>query len=189
MTQLVLLRHGQTDWNLQGRWQGQADPPLNAAGRVQVLRAAWALRQYRFDAIYSSNLQRALQTAEILAIGRMQPVAADARLREICLGSWQGMFSREIEAQYPEEFRLWHTSPLAMRPPQGEHVSELALRVTDAITQFTRQHPEGRIAVVGHELPLAVVACQALRIDLRRVRDFILPNGGWREVTIDGRVA
>jgi broad specificity phosphatase PhoE len=186
MTQLVLIRHGQTQWNSEGRWQGQADPPLNTFGRRQAHRAAQALRGNGLDLLYSSDLRRALETAHIIGAELGLAVIPDPRLREINLGRWQGMLSTDIQAQYPDEFRLWHTSPLATRPPNGEDLHTLAARVLEAVSDVASRHPGQRIGIVAHELPIAVVLAYLRGVDLARLRDLIPATGAWQEVTWEG---
>jgi broad specificity phosphatase PhoE len=101
MTSFWLIRHGQTDWNLSGRWQGQAEqaPGLNSTGRAQALAVSKLLPNMNFSAIYSSDLLRARQTAELLAIPQGLTVKLEPRLREMNLGAWEGMLSSDIEAQ------------------------------------------------------------------------------------------
>ncbi|GAB4543428.1 MAG: hypothetical protein Fur002_15400 [Anaerolineales bacterium] len=105
MTELWLIRHGQTDWNLLGKWQGQAPdaPPLNEMGIAQALAVRGQLPEGKFSAIYSSDLLRAKQTAELIAAPLGLTVILDSRLREINLGAWEGMLSDDIQAQYPQE--------------------------------------------------------------------------------------
>jgi len=181
MTRLVLIRHGQTQWNREGRWQGQADPPLSALGREQAQRAAGELRAAQLDHLYSSNLRRAMETAQIIGAALGLAVIPEARLREINLGRWQGMLSDDIQAQYPEEYRLWHASPLATRPPEGEDVRTLARRVLEAVSEIVRRHPDQLVGIVAHELPIAVVLAHVGGIDLARLRELIPATGTWRE--------
>jgi len=105
MTHLILIRHGETDWNVEGRYQGQADPPLNARGRVQALRLADGLASSGIETLYTSPLQRARQTAEIVAQRLNVPVHIEPRLVEIHQGDWQTRLRSEIEQLYPEQFR------------------------------------------------------------------------------------
>lgn len=184
MTHLILIRHGQTDWNVEGRWQGQADPPLNERGRAQARLTAEQLAQFEFAALYSSDLRRAFETAQIIGVAIGLPIIADARLREIHLGVWQGLLATDIQARYPDEFRRWHASPLAVRPPGGEDIAMLAARVIPAIGEITAQHPGQCIAIVAHELPIAVAACHAAGLGLEHLREMIPPTGAWREVIV-----
>ena len=121
MTTLLVARHGETDWNREGRWQGWADPPLNDTGRAQARRLAEELRETAFDAVYASDLRRAFETAEILAAPHAVPVVADAGLREIDIGSWSGLTRAEIDARFPEASvptarRTSSTAPAFARP-------------------------------------------------------------------------
>ena len=183
MIQLILIRHGQTQWNREGRWQGQADPSLNEFGRAQAQRAAFELRTAGLDHLYSSDLHRTMETAQIIGAELGMAVLSDARLREINLGRWQGMLSTDIEAQYPKEFSLWHTAPLTARPPDGENLVTLAARVLEAISEIAQRHPGQRIGVVAHELPIAVALAHARNVDLAQLRDLIPTTGAWQEVT------
>jgi broad specificity phosphatase PhoE len=186
MMQLVLIRHGQTQWNREGRWQGQADPPLNAVGRRQAHRAAEALRGRGLDHLYSSDLRRALETAQIIEVQLGLSVIPEPRLREINLGRWQGMLSADIEAQYPDEFRRWHDLPLETRPPDGEDIHTLAARVLEAISEIALRHPDPRVGVVAHELPIAIILAHARGADLARLRDLIPATGAWQEAAWHG---
>jgi broad specificity phosphatase PhoE len=139
MTTILLARHGETDWNREGRWQGWADPPLNETGRAQARALAAELRGTPFDAAYSSDLRRAAETAEIVAAPHNVPVVLDPDLREIDIGSWSGLTRAEIVERFPDG-----------RRPDGETHTEQATRVRAAVTRIARVHPGGRVLVVGH---------------------------------------
>ncbi len=139
MTTILLARHGETDWNLEGRWQGWADPPLNETGHAQAKALANQLRATDFDAVYSSDLQRAFQTAEIVAEPHGARVVADAGLREIDVGSWSGLTHAELQARFPNGDR-----------PDGETRDEHAARVLAAVERIARAHPGERILLVTH---------------------------------------
>ncbi len=139
MTTILLARHGETDWNREGRWQGWADPPLNETGRGQARELAEQLRSTPFDAVFSSDLRRARQTAEILAAPHGVPVVAERDLREIDVGSWSGLTRAEIAERFPDGTR-----------PDGETHEQHAGRVRAAVTRIARDHPGGRILIVGH---------------------------------------
>ena len=188
MTTVVLIRHGQTDWNVEGRWQGQADPPLNDRGREQAHHAAQYQRRFGIAALYSSDLRRAMETAQIIGAEMRLPVIPQPRLREINLGKWQGMLSADIEAQYPDEFRRWHTLPLTARPPDGEDVPTLATRVLETVNEIIERHPRQRVGIVAHELPIAVVLCRSAGVGLEHLRDMIPGNGVWSEVVLKGAI-
>ena len=139
MTTLLIARHGETDWNREGRWQGWADPPLNETGRAQARRLADELRETSFDAVYASDLRRAFETAEILAAPHGVAVVADAGLREIDIGSWSGLTRPEIEARFPNGER-----------PDGETHEQHGTRVRAAVVRIARRHLGERILLVTH---------------------------------------
>ena len=139
MTTLLVARHGETDWNREGRWQGWADPPLNETGRAQARELAEQLRSVPFDAVYSSDLRRAHETAEIVAAPHAVPVVADAGLREIDIGSWSGLTRAEIDERFPTGER-----------PDGETRDQHAARVLDAVERIARANPGRRILLVTH---------------------------------------
>lgn len=139
MTTLLLARHGETEWNRDGRWQGWADPPLNETGRAQARALAEQLQDTPFDAVYSSDLRRAHETAEIVAAPHGVPVITDIGLREIDVGSWSGLTRAEIQERFPEGDR-----------PDGETREEHASRVLAAVERIARANPGRRILVVTH---------------------------------------
>jgi broad specificity phosphatase PhoE len=139
MTTLLLARHGETDWNREGRWQGWADPPLNDTGRAQARELAEQLRSTPFDAVYSSDLARARETAEIVAAPHGVPVVADAGLREIDVGSWSGLTRAELEERFPDGER-----------PDGETRDQHSARVHAAVERIARANLGRRVLVVTH---------------------------------------
>lgn len=138
MTTVILVRHGETDWNRDDRWQGWADPPLNELGRQQAAELAERLRHVPFDAVYTSDLERAHQTAEIVAAPHGVPVVADAGLREIDVGSWSGLTKAEIEERFGGE-RV-----------DGETRDQHRARVRAAAARLLAAHPNERILLVTH---------------------------------------
>lgn len=178
MTGLWLVRHGQTDWNLTGRWQGQAldAPGLNATGRAQALDAFEKMGGINLSAIYSSDLLRARQTAEMIAIHFELPVILEPRLREINLGAWEGMLYEDIEAQYPKELAARAGDPFNSPAPNGESPSEVAERVLEAINEIADRHREEPVLVVAHGVSLAIVICHANGIPFFDIYNHIPTN-------------
>jgi alpha-ribazole phosphatase len=182
MTRLVLVRHGQTDWNVEGRYQGQADPPLNEVGRAQVRALAERLAGRAIEAIYGSDLQRARETAHIIAQTLRLPLRIDPRLREVKLGEWEGRLVQEIRAGYPEAWEARRRDPVHARPPGGETAAEVAARVRAAADDIARQHPVGPVLVVSHGLALATLVVSARGPGLDRVYDYVPDNGQLEEI-------
>lgn len=175
-TRILVLRHGQSEWNALGKWQGQADVPLTDVGREQAYRAAELLGQ--FDLIAASDLQRAHETAAIisntLGIG---PVIVDQRLRETHVGEWEGLTHDDIERDYPG-YLVEHK-----RPPSFETEESLISRFTAAITDIAVQCAGGEALCVAHAGVIRVMR-RALGVPDPRIPNlggchfFITPNAG-----------
>lgn len=148
MAELLLVRHGETDWNAERRFQGHADPSLNDVGRNQAQEVADALVGERVDAVYTSDLARARETAEIIAERLGIPVIALEELREIDVGEWQGLTWPEIEERYPEGVRAWHESGHGWQA--GETYDELGERILAVLRRIAAEHAGERVLVVGH---------------------------------------
>ena len=131
---LILVRHGLTDWNIEGRYQGRLDIPLNAAGRRQAEALKPRLANTPFESVYSSPLQRAFETAQIIAHGK--PIRRDARLAEIDHGDWQGKTQREIATQWPHQWRAWKSGFDRFTPPGGESIADVQSRVREFLAEL-----------------------------------------------------
>ena len=166
MTTLLLVRHGETDWNRDGRWQGHSDTHLNDLGREQARRLAGELRDV--DVVYSSDLARAKETAEILAGELGLPVRLDARLRERSFGAWEGMTAAEIEAAFAEAHGRWLAGEGA-GADDAEAFDAFGARVTSFLGDVLERHPDETVLVVAHGGSIRVV--HALASGLDYVRD------------------
>jgi broad specificity phosphatase PhoE len=151
---ILLVRHGETDWNRERRFQGRADTPLNEAGRADSRRLAGELRDEPVVAVYSSPLRRALATARILGDELRLAVATDASLMEIDVGSWQGLTREEIEARFPEGYERWFAGGSGWQ--DGETYEELASRVVSGVLAIGRRHlgDDGTVIAVTHGGPI-----------------------------------
>jgi broad specificity phosphatase PhoE len=154
MTELLFVRHGETDWNRDRRYQGHADPPLNEAGKRQARDLERALADTHLDAVYTSDLRRAAQTAGIILEKRNVPLVEDPGLREIDVGSWSGLTRAEIDERFPE-----------MARHDGESDEEHLRRVIEAVTRIAARHPNGRVLIVSHGGSLRTIRRHALRVD------------------------
>jgi 2,3-bisphosphoglycerate-dependent phosphoglycerate mutase/probable phosphoglycerate mutase len=136
LQRLIIMRHGETDWNAGFRMQGHRDIPLNAKGLGQAAAAAPSVAALRPDVIVSSDLQRARATAEVIADAMGADVRTDPRLRETSLGQWEGLDRDELQARWPGQWEEWRHRGARMAPPGGEsrlQVSERAARVVDEL--------------------------------------------------------
>ena len=175
MAHFCLIRHGQTDWNIAGRYQGQTDIPLNEKGREQAHLLACQLKGQTFAAIYSSNLKRASETAEIIAACLHLSVTIEPRLREINQGEWEGQLVDDIKTQYAELWQMRRDSAL-VRPPGGETVSEVARRVAAALDFISNVHSDANVLIVSHGLALATVMCRVNGIPIGQAYSVIPEN-------------
>lgn len=184
MTRLVLIRHGETDWNVEGRYQGQADPPLNEKGLVQARQLTEQLQGAQIGVLYTSPLLRAKQTADIVARHLEIPLHVEPRLMEIHQGDWQTRLRAEIESRYPDLFRRWETEPWEVTPPEGEHLSQVQNRVHAAVEEILARHPAEKVGLVAHRIPIALIKVRYQAMSPEIVRTLHLPNVYWEELVI-----
>lgn len=183
-THLFLIRHGETDWNVEGRYQGQADPPLNERGKCQAHELVEKLAQVDLDLLYTSPLLRSEQTAEILASKLAIRVYKDERLMEIHQGDWQTRLRSEIEELYPDLFRRWETEPWEVTPPGGESLQQVQKRVYLAIDDLLQNHAGQRIGIITHRIPIALIKMRYQGLDPDAVRSIHLSNAYYEEISV-----
>jgi broad specificity phosphatase PhoE len=159
VTELLLIRHGETDWNREGRFQGHADPPLNDLGRAQGRELAASLRGEQVAAVYASPLRRAFETAELLAATRGLTAVAVEGLREVDVGSWQSLTRAEVEARFPEQFRRW--IDYGQGWDDGETYEKMGERVIAALGELAARHESERIMGVTHGGPIRAALAHA----------------------------
>ncbi|MDQ2909431.1 MAG: histidine phosphatase family protein [Actinomycetota bacterium] len=192
MTTILLARHGETDWNRDNRFQGHADPPLNETGRAQAAELSAALADEPLVAVYSSPLRRALETAEIVATPHgLEPVQVTA-LREVDVGSWQGLTRAEIEERFPEQFARWLAYEEGWE--DGESYEEMGRRVIAGLLELAAAHEGERILAVTHGGPVRAAyafADDSTHAEARRhgpvvanafVAEFAAEDGNFRRV-------
>ena len=157
MKRILLIRHGQTDWNVEGRWQGHLDPPLNATGIKQAEALAEYLRGRAITAVYSSDLSRARMTAGRIAEALGLTVQEDQRWRELNLGVFQGLTTSEINGKYPEESRQLRENYLDYAAPQGETRRAMQERALAAYEDILAHEAGAETVVVSHGGTIRVV--------------------------------
>lgn len=152
---LTCVRHGQTQWNAAGRFQGQTDVPLDDAGLRQAASTAERLHGERFDAAVASDLTRAATTARIVIGARDVPLSLESRWREMSFGDWEGLTWPEIEARFTPEARRPNVTPRSIVAPGGESFGQLCERIEDAVAAMTRMFdPNASVLIVTHAGPL-----------------------------------
>lgn len=184
-----LVRHGQTDANLLGRYQGHLDIPLNETGREQVKAMGLQLREELrargldgVQAIYSSDLTRTRETAAAAAEQLDMPVIPDVRLREIYMGEWEGHTFSEIRERQPELVERRYADPMHEAPPGGETTFDVAKRLWPALDEYAARHQgDAPIVVVSHGMAIATVICRIRGISIARVFELVPGNA---EVTM-----
>jgi broad specificity phosphatase PhoE len=179
---LVLIRHGETDWNIEGRYQGQADPPLNESGIAQSHILALNLAPLGLDVLYSSPLKRATQTAEIIKVHLNLPLYLEPRFMEIHQGKWQNRLRAEIESSYPHLFKRWEDDPWQVQPPEGETLKQVQTRVYQALDELIPHHTAQSVGIVCHRIPIALIKLRYQDVDRNIVRKLKLPNGYFEEI-------
>jgi glucosyl-3-phosphoglycerate phosphatase len=182
---IIIWRHGRTEWNVVNRFQGQADIALDEVGHQQAVRAAEVLAAYQPSGLYSSDLSRSYQTAEVLARRTGLEIITDKRLREINVGSWEGLFGKEIREADPELARRLWAGEDVRRSPTGESPSEVAERMAEALTEIAGAAADhSTVVIVTHGLSGRVGACRFVGLPFDHWRLFGgLSNCGW--VSID----
>jgi len=170
MALFYFLRHGETAWNAEGRLCGSTDVPLSDVGRRQAQLLALRLKPILVDALYSSPLGRALETARVIgeAIGR-EPVV-DRRLAELNYGAWEGRTFEEIQRATPAIYRAWDADPGTMAPPEGESGVQLIERVTPFLVELAQRHLHGNVVVVCHKTVCRLLACHIMGVPLSEYR-------------------
>lgn len=167
MTRIILVRHGETTWNMEGRYQGQEDTPLSERGLKQGHMLADGLRDIPIDFCISSPLQRSYQTCKFCADLHNLPVATDNRLLEINHGTWEGILAKDIAAQYPDEYQQWHTAPhLVQMPGGGENLEDVRKRVRAAFDEYVKQYPDKTVLVAAHDAVNKAIICDLLELNM-----------------------
>ena len=189
-TRITLLRHGQTLWNQDGRWQGHAVVPLNENGRSQAHIAGQYLANVQIDAdvMYSSDLPRASETAQIIASYLNLPINYDRRLREMDAGQWQGLTVDQIKAWDPEGFEFMMSDPMHNQRPDGECYLDQEIRAFEAVQDLLAKYPDKHIMIVTHEETIASVLRAAVNMEIPLsclVPGSYIPNTSLTEIEYD----
>jgi broad specificity phosphatase PhoE len=147
---LLLIRHAESSWNAAGRWQGHGDPPLSDRGVAQADALARELASESIDALVSSDLRRAAETAAILGRARGLQPELNPRLRELDIGDWEGLTRDQIERKAGDALRRFDAGDLEVRPGGGENLREMERRAFAVVSELVEAHPGRHLAVVTH---------------------------------------
>jgi alpha-ribazole phosphatase len=198
MTRFILVRHGETVWNHEGKYQGQIDTPLSPVGIEQGKLVAEALKNVSLDVIYASPLSRSFQTAEMCANFHDLEVIKDDRLLEINHGKWEGLYATEIEALYPDLLERWRTTVVDVVMPDGECIEDVRQRAMAAFREYAEKHQGQTVLVVAHDAVNKAVLCDILEIEQNHfwqmkqdntcINVFEYDRGKWRLVLMNSTV-
>jgi broad specificity phosphatase PhoE len=168
MVQIILIRHGETDWNTEQVFRGKIDVPLNQTGLAQARAVRDALAESAIDALYASPLARAFETARVLAEGRGLAVGAEEGLSDVDFGLWQGLPKEKVKKDYPDLYSTWLTDPELVTFPRGETLLKVQQRAMAALERVMDSNPGKTIALVSHRVVTKVILCGVLGLDLSR---------------------
>ena len=188
-TTLVLVRHGETDWNADNRFQGHADPPLNDTGRAQARALGSELARESFAGLYTSPLRRAAETASIVALALGLEPIPDEALKEVDVGSWSGLTRAEVEQRRPAGFARWLEYGHGW--DDGETYDELGARVVAGLTRIAGRHEGGQVLAITHGGPIRSALAAAERVSFDEARRSIHVIGNCavvRLAVLDGRL-
>jgi len=167
LTKVIFIRHGQTEWNVTGRYQGQSDVELTEEGRQQALKLAEYFPVEKIDGIYASDLRRAMVTAETIAQKFGLPVQAEPAFRELSFGQWEGLTYQQIVANWEDAMANFMQHPDIMEIPGGETFPEVQQRALQRLQELIRKHDGQTIVVVAHGAVLRTILTAALHMPLQ----------------------
>jgi broad specificity phosphatase PhoE len=184
MLRLLLARHGETDWNREGKYHGHTDIDLNSIGLEQAERLAQRLRSERVDAVYSSDLKRALHTAQHIAADMNTKVVSTKELREINLGYYEGKRFRGAEDEGRPLESAWEAGNIDFPIPGGETLYQLQARVAVFVSTLKERHGDGTVILVSHGGVLRVMICHLVGLELKYWWNLRLEGASLSEVDV-----
>ena len=177
-TEIILIRHGETEWNSQKRMQGHSNSNLSEVGRGQIQALGELMKNVSFDHIYSSDSLRARQTAEAITQYSGHTLQFDQRIREKNLGVFEGLTSTEAKERHPEVYRLFKTAGANYVIDEGESTQQLLERALEFIEEIRLRHPQERVVMVTHGGVVRVLMKHALGLSIDAPTRFIIKNTG-----------
>lgn len=183
---LYFIRHGQTDWNLEGKIQGSCDIELNEAGKIQAEELGNKIlnNKYKFSKIYSSPQRRAVETAEILSkLANVEYILLDG-LKEINLGKWEGLSWAEVNDKYLMEYKKWYVNRRYTKPPKGESYEKMLQRVLTSIHKIIRENSDD-VVIVTHSAVIMCIQCYLSNTPFEKMTKFKTENTSITEIDSD----
>jgi broad specificity phosphatase PhoE len=159
---LLLIRHGETLWNREEIFRGQIEVPLNETGFSQARHIARLLQEVPLDAVYSSPLGRALETARIIAEPHGLSVISEPGLIDLDYGSWQGLSHQQVRERFPDLYQVWLTAPHKVRFPNGESLDDVSSRSLDTVKRLAAVHRDHNVVAVTHRVVIKLLICAIL---------------------------
>lgn len=169
MTEIIIIRHGETEWNKTGRFQGHSDVPLSAEGRTQAAALGKNLIVDHVDAIYASDLTRAMETAAPLAARFGLPVISDPQLRELNFGAWEGRNFNDVNAENPNAMKNFYTDPEQADIPESEPFPEFQRRVAGRVREIVAHERGKRVVIVSHGASIRILLADLLSMPIRSI--------------------
>jgi broad specificity phosphatase PhoE len=187
---MIFVRPGETEWNFGERWQGWLDVPLNTHGKHQVERLATLMRNIGLGALYSSDLRRAVETADVIGRHSGLDPRLDMRLRERNIGRWQGLKLEEVRQWFPDQYALYMSDRMAFRIPDGETLLDVQARMRGAFDDIVSEDAAESIAIVSHTVSIRVLLmtlidgfdAEEIRLGNSSVTTIVRDGDGWRMV-------
>ena len=168
MTVIILIRHGETDWNREQVFRGRIDVALNEVGLTQARAVQESLKDTEIDGIYSSPLSRAFETATIVGENRNVTVRGEEGLIDIDFGAWQGLSHQKVKEEYKDLYETWLAQPDLVTFPDGESLKEVRIRSMESLEEVIKNNPGKTLALVSHRVVLKVLLCTILGLELSR---------------------
>jgi len=181
---LILVRHGETEFNRQRLILGRGPEPLNATGQAQALAAAVAVSRNAPFVLYSSPIVRTIQTAEAIASECSVAFTPMPGLEEIDAGDLEGLTGSQLQEQYPDVMRGWRNDPASAKMPNGESLGDVQNRTWAVINDIAQRHEDDTVVVVTHNFPIQAILCKALGMPLNNFRQLRVDLGSLTQMDV-----
>ena len=168
MVKIILIRHGETDWNREQIFRGRIDVALNEVGLAQAGAVKESLKDVKIDRIYSSPLSRAFKTASVLGESRSLEVEKEKGFIDIDFGKWQGLSHEKVKEEHNNLYETWLAEPHKVVFPEGESLEDVCKRSMEALEKIIKNHPGETLAIVSHRVLNKVLLCAILGLKLSR---------------------